>query len=115
MKLSELKISEYHAHIYYVPWTRDSALGLREVLMQRFEGRVVFHSPSDVPRGPHIQPMFGIDIRLDVFTEFLSFLLVNHGPHSVLIHPVSGNELLDHTHHALWLGMPQPLQLGVLV
>jgi DOPA 4,5-dioxygenase len=45
----------------------------------------------------------------------LSFLMINHGPHPVLIHPVTDNEILDHSHHALWLGPPQPLNLAELL
>lgn len=73
------------------------------------------HSMAEGPRGPHVPTMFGMDIPKSVFADVLSLLMLNHGPHPVLIHPVSGHELLDHTHHALWLGQPQPLDLAALV
>jgi len=38
------------------------------------------------------------------FAMVVSWLMLNHGPHSVLVHPNTGNELRDHTEHALWLG-----------
>jgi aromatic ring-cleaving dioxygenase len=31
----------------------------------------------------------------------------------VLVHPETGNDLIDHTTHAAWLGPPLPLRLGV--
>jgi DOPA 4,5-dioxygenase len=72
------------------------------------------HTLSDGPRGPHAQPMFGVDIPKASLSRLLSFLLLRHGPHAVLIHPVSGDELMDHTHHALWLGERLALDLSVL-
>jgi aromatic ring-cleaving dioxygenase len=63
--------------------------------------------------------MFGVDIPAETLPEILGVLMKRHGPQAVLIHPVTGNELLDRTHHVLWLwlwlGQPQPLNLAVLV
>ena len=59
--------------------------------------------------------MFGVDIPHADLPEVLGFLMLNHGPHPVLVHPVTANEVMDHTHHALWLGPPQPLDLAKLV
>lgn len=108
-------VQEFHAHVYYGVPTRESAVALRERLPALAGGRLKLYTLSDGPRGPHVTPMFGVDIPRDDLPEVLAFLMVNHGPHPVLIHPVTGNELLDHTHHALWLGAPQPLDLGRLV
>lgn len=109
-----MTVQEFHAHIYYAPETRASAASLREKLVSHPRGLSVY-TLSDGPRGPHVKPMFGVDIPLDAMSDVLGFLMINHGPHSVLIHPVTGNELLDHTHHALWLGHPEPLNLAILV
>lgn len=106
---------EFHAHIYYTEVIRASAIQLRETMLQLAGGRLRVHTLSDGPRGPHVTPMFGVDIQGHDFAEVVRFLMTNHGPHSVLIHPVTGNELLDHTQHALWLGQPQPLNLSKLL
>lgn len=108
-------IHEFHAHVYYTPDTRASAVDLREALASAAGGRLTRYTLSDGPRGPHVTPMFGVDIPRDDLPEVLELLMRSHGPHPILIHPVTGNELLDHTHHALWLGPPQPLDLGKLV
>jgi DOPA 4,5-dioxygenase len=113
--LSLADIKTYHAHVYYDALTRVSAEALRNHLMEISRGRLEIYTLSDGPRGPHITPMFGVDIPAEALPEILGVLMTRHGPHSVLIHPVTGNELLDHTHHALWLGQPQPLNLAVLV
>ncbi len=108
-------IREYHAHIYFNSDTRASVLKLYEALKEFGQGRIHLNTIADQPRGPHVPCMFGVDIPKDMFEAVFGFLLLNHGPHSVLFHPVTGNELLDHTHHAAWLGQVQPLNLSVLV
>ncbi len=113
--LAKLNVKMFHAHVYYEASTRASADALRNHLIEISRGRLEIHTLSDGPRGPHVTPMFGVDIPAEALAEILGVLMTRHGPHSVLIHPVTGNELLDHTHHALWLGQPQPLNLAVLV
>ena len=105
----------FHAHVYYEDSTRASADSLRNHLIEISRGRLEIYTLSDGPRGPHVTPMFGVDIPAEALPEVLGVLMTRHGPHSVLIHPVTSNELLAHTHHALWLGQPQPLNLAVLV
>ena len=107
-------VTEFHAHVYYQDFTRAAASALREKLGDLAGGRLKIYTLSDGPRGPHVTPMFGVDIPRADLPDVLAFLMLNHGPLTVLIHPVTGHELLDHTHHALWLGPPQPLDLVVL-
>ena len=110
---SSEEVTEFHAHIYFDAVTRASALSLHETML-RFHPLLKVHTMAEGSRGPHVLPMFGMDIPKEIFAIVVSFLALNRGPHSVLFHPLSGNELLDHTHHALWLGPQQPLNLAVL-
>ncbi len=111
---SHSSISEYHAHVYFQDSTRLSAEALYEELGKAFGDRIKRNTIAFGPRGPHVSNMFGLDIPRDAFVDVVSFLVLNRGRHSVLIHPVTDNELLDHTQHALWLGLPQALDLSVL-
>ncbi len=38
----------------------------------------------------------------------------NHGNLSVLLHPLTRQELLDHTTRAMWLGKSMPLDISML-
>lgn len=113
-KDSSTGIVEYHAHVYFQESTRATAQALYDRIGEIFGDRIHRNSIADGPRGPHVQNMFGLDIPKAHFEELLGFLLLNHGRHSILFHPVTDNELLDHTHHALWLGPVQALNLGCL-
>ncbi len=55
--------------------------------------------------------MFEINFNPLHFSEIVPFLMLNHGDHPVLIHPETGNDLIDHTAHALWLGQQLKLDL----
>ena len=107
-------VREFHAHVYFSPATRDSAAGLRAHLAAQASLGLVIHPMRDGRAGPHLVTMFGVDIPKASLPTVLGFLMLNHGPHSVLVHPVTSNEVQDHSVHALWLGSPQPLDLSVL-
>lgn len=115
MGKSDITIQGYHAHIYFRETTQETAEALHQMLGEMFQGRIKCHSIAYGPRGPHICSMFGIDIPIHELEFVLNFLIRNRGRHSILIHPVTGNELLDHTHNAMWLGTAQELDLSVLV
>ena len=38
------------------------------------------------------------------FARFVPWLMLNRGELAVLVHPETGDDLADHTSHALWLG-----------
>ena len=46
-------------------------------------------------------------------TDLLSWLALNRNGLTILIHPLTGNDLLDHTDYASWMGEPQKLNLNV--
>ncbi|HHF2907466.1 DOPA 4,5-dioxygenase family protein [Vibrio alginolyticus] len=93
----------YHAHVYFPLREQDKAQALNEIIRQ--ERQDVLRVFPLVGRlvGPHKMPMF--EIHLESLSEdFLAWLDTIRGDFSVLIHPVSEEELLDHTERAIWLG-----------
>jgi len=90
----------------------------REALQAKFPW-LKFHNPHDDPIGPHPIGMWEADFvhATDVpaqFGQVVSWLMLNHGTHPVLIHPNTGRELADHTTHAIWLGERLSLKLHYL-
>ncbi len=107
----------YHAHIYYAAGERPEAAALREKLRAarpgdplselRFVGELRDHKA-----GPHITAQFEIhfDERLLPVVEAE---LARSGLRA-LIHPLTLDDLGDHTFLGRWIGEPVALALGVL-
>lgn len=104
-------IKGYHAHVYYDASTIEQARALCEQAAQLFPlkmGRV-----HERPVGPHpdwsCQLAFGPELIGDV----LPWLALNRKGLVVFLHPDTGDDLLDHTDHAIWMGAMRPLDLSV--
>lgn len=107
----------YHAHIYYSADERTTALRLRDRLRAagpddplsalRFVGEL-----RDDKAGPHITSQFEIhfDERLLPAVE----AELTRSGLRILIHPLTLDDLVDHTHLGRWIGEPVELDLTVL-
>ncbi|EIM86840.1 uncharacterized protein STEHIDRAFT_131386 [Stereum hirsutum FP-91666 SS1] len=68
-----------------------------------------------VRQGPHPTAMFEVNTFNPHQTgAFFSWLTVNRGPCSVLIHPNTGDAYKDHTELMTWIGKPWPLLADML-
>ncbi|NNL86532.1 MAG: DOPA 4,5-dioxygenase family protein [Myxococcales bacterium] len=105
------EIRGYHAHVYYSEPTRAEASWIREELAARFP--VELGRWRDEPVGPHPSAMYQVKFDLETFGTLLPWLSLNHRGLSVLIHPRTGEDLLDHTENALWLGPQLALRTDV--
>ena len=106
-------VRSWHAHVYYDPaTTRNAAERLRERIAERFSVRLGrWH---DAPVGPHTAAMYQVAFAVEHLPGLLSWLALNRGGLSVLVHPNTLAPRADHTAHALWLGTPLLLNAGLL-
>ena len=107
-------IHDYHAHIYYDPTSKDRAAQLRRWVEDRFAGQMRMGSWHDEEVGPHVQAMYQIAFAPERFATFIPWLMLNRQGLDILLHPATGDDYLDHTSHAAWLGHVLPLRLDVL-
>ncbi len=104
----------WHAHIYYTDEDRDAADALRELFASLagpgadsiivFVGRMM-----DQGVGPHPLPQYEVHFRghsLDVVVAAIESTGLR-----ALVHPLTLDDLADHTTHAQWIG--EPLRLDV--
>jgi aromatic ring-cleaving dioxygenase len=105
-------IEGYHAHVYYAPETRVIAERLRAAIGDRFQARL--GSWHDEPVGPHSVAMYQVAFAAEEFARLVPWLMLNREGLNVLVHPLSGDSVADHTRFAAWLGTPLPLRLDVL-
>ncbi len=102
----------YHAHIYYSDDDLPAAEALRaeftagrpEVL---FVGRL-----TDRGVGPHPIPQFEIHFHESSLADVTAS--IEASGLRALVHPLTDDDLADHTTLALWIGEPLELNLTVL-
>lgn len=105
-------ITGYHAHVYFDESTVEQARTLCENARDRFDlrmGRV-----HEKPVGPH--PCWSCQLAFAPaeFGNIIPWLAQNREGLIVFVHPETGDEVRDHTEHALWMGEIKPLDLSVL-
>ncbi|MDF2394973.1 4,5-dioxygenase [Pseudomonas sp. 3MA1] len=103
------RIKGYHAHVYFDASTLDRARALCEQAAQLFElkmGRV-----HERPVGPHPDWSCQLAFAPEVFAQVVPWLALNRQGLVVFLHPDTGDDLLDHTEHAIWMGAMRPLDL----
>src|SRR5271166_7196834 len=105
-------IKGYHAHVYYAPETRAIAERVRAAINDRFQARL--GSWHDEPVGPHPVSMYQVAFAVEEFPRLVPWLMLNRDGLDVLVHPLSGDSVADHTRFAMWLGQVLPLRLDVL-
>jgi aromatic ring-cleaving dioxygenase len=107
----------YHAHIYYSAQQRSLAAKLREALRtprasDPLAGVLFVGELRDHKVGPHITSQFEIHFA-DRLLPFVEAELIRSGLR-VLIHPLTLDDLGDHTYLGRWIGQPVELDLTVL-
>jgi aromatic ring-cleaving dioxygenase len=110
-ELSEPRITGYHAHIYFNAATLAQAQALCEKAAERFSltmGRI-----HQRPVGPHPDWSCQLAFAPSLFGEVVPWLALHRAGLVVFIHPITDDDLLDHSDHAIWMGEMRPLKLSI--
>jgi len=117
----ESEIKEWHFHIYFhteIPREHKAALELRDaVLRLRRDGAFVAVPLLRVdakPFGPHPIGSYEIWVPSESFVSVYSYLVLNRGELSVLVHPLTREVLKDHEARLAWIGPSYPLFVNKL-
>ncbi|KAA1477724.1 hypothetical protein DENSPDRAFT_867715 [Dentipellis sp. KUC8613] len=117
----ESEIKEWHFHIYFHQHNAEehhAALELRDaVLRLRRDGAFIAVPLFRVnlsPIGPHPVGSYEIWCPSESFAAVFSYLCINRGELSVLVHPLTREERKDHDTRKAWIGPSFPLDLSVL-
>ena len=107
----------YHAHIYYDAASRPLAETVQHVLRERMaSGELAplrfVGSLRDGQAGPHPQSQFEIHFTADALPVVREFLRASGL--RALVHPLTDDDLADHTRLAEWIGAPLQLDLDTL-
>lgn len=106
----------YHAHIYFTADDRRAAEMLREAFLRlhaKGEPEILFVGRmADGPVGPH--PMAQYEIHFPESARAGVIAAIEASGLRALVHPLTDDDLADHTTLAYWIGDPLELDLSVL-
>jgi aromatic ring-cleaving dioxygenase len=101
----------FHAHIYYSAEERPNAEGLRQAFGSAPEILFV-GSMTDQPVGPHPIPQFEVHFIERSLPKVIA--AIEASGLRALVHPLTDDDLADHTRLARWIGEPLALDTSVL-
>jgi aromatic ring-cleaving dioxygenase len=105
------QIQGFHAHVYYDEDTFERARALCESAEKRFPlkmGRM-----HRRPVGPHPRWSCQLAFAPELFGRVIPWLALNRDGLVVFIHPETGDDLADHTEHAIWMGKIETLNVSI--
>ena len=108
---TDARIRGWHAHVYFDASTVAQARSLCEQAARLFElkmGRV-----HEKIVGPHPAWSCQLALRPAVFAQLVPWLVLHRQGLSIFLHPITGNDLVDHRDHGLWIGQPLTMNLSV--
>jgi DOPA 4,5-dioxygenase len=116
------EIKEFHFHVYWFindQQTKRQAEDLRNEIIRLNRSKYFVAIPLDTvnyePRGPHPIGSYEVWVPQEYFAKVYSWFLLHRPSNiSVLLHPLTRHELLDHTERAVFLGSSIPLKLDAL-
>jgi len=101
----------YHAHIYYAPDERPAAAALRDAFGED-EAILFVGAMTDAGVGPH--PVAQYEVHFLGRSVGAVAAAIEATGLRALVHPLTDDDLADHTTLAHWVGAPVELDLTVL-
>lgn len=111
---SHSTITSWHAHVYFDAGSRDAAWTLREQILSELGQHLVMGRFHEKPVGPHPLWTYQLAFAPEAFPMIFEWLTLWHGAFDVLIHPNTGDPLVDHRDRASWIGRSHTLDLNAL-
>ena len=107
----------YHAHIYFSASERPAAEALRDEFLRQAEAegehRVLFVGQmTDSGVGPHPLPQYEVHFLGAALPSVVS--TIRESGLRALVHPLTDDDVADHTSLAQWIGEPLELDLATL-
>ncbi|ETV67530.1 hypothetical protein H257_16261 [Aphanomyces astaci] len=135
-----MKLLEWHFHVYFnqhdasqvhkaisirnalVDSLNDADRAFVAVPLHHFERdsnevqcrTLAHHGLNMKPVGPHPTGSFETWVPIESFSAAFEWFTSNRAGLSVLVHPLTVQEMRDHTLYAVWMGQPQALNLQYL-
>ncbi|OHX10461.1 4,5-dioxygenase [Chromobacterium sphagni] len=112
MSQQDREISGFHAHVYFDASHQTQAKRLWDAIQSRFD--VTARYWREAAFGPHPSGAYQVDFSAALFGELVPWLMLHREGLDILVHPLSGDDVEDHTDYAMWLGAPVALDVDFL-
>ncbi|HEU4499006.1 MAG TPA: DOPA 4,5-dioxygenase family protein [Sphingomicrobium sp.] len=109
--MPEVKIADFHAHIYFDAAQLEQAKALAQVVQRRF-GVAVGHFHQQ-PVGPHPRGSVQLTVPVERFGEIATWLAVNRDGLTIFAHASTGDHVADHSRNVVWFGPSEPLDMSI--
>lgn len=100
---------EFHAHLYYGPHNFPEAKWLSTKI--RAELGLAPGVMHQQPIGPHPVWTCAVHFPVEQFATVVQWLMANRGSLDVLVHPDTGDDMIDHSALVVWLGRSYDLNM----
>ena len=107
-----VEVRGYHAHVYFNAETASQAQALCEQARDRF-GAIMGRMHNE-PVGPHPRGSCQLAFPPDAFGDVMAWLAHNRDGLTVFTHSETGDDIKDHTEHAIWMGEMLEIDLSAL-
>ncbi len=104
-------IESFHAHVYFDESTMEQARQLCETAQSKFD--LTMGHMHERPVGPHPRWSCQLAFAPQVFGEVIPWLATHRNGLVVFIHTNTGDDLKDHTEHAMWMEAALELNLEI--
>jgi aromatic ring-cleaving dioxygenase len=111
-RLSVSGAAPYHAHIYYSDEERPVAEALRSEFAAGRPPALFVGRMTDGGVGPHPIPQFEVHLHEPALAEVVA--AIEASGVRALVHPLTDDDLADHTSLGRWIGEPLDLDVTVL-
>ena len=107
-----MRITDFHAHVYFDAESEDRARHLCERARDSFG--LAMGRMHRQPVGPHPRWSCQLTVPPTLFGEVIAWLALERDGLTIFVHPNTGEPLPDHRDRALWMGELLPLELAAV-
>jgi len=103
-KVADIQL--YHVHLYYERGKESESVArvIAEGIKSQFKDKIIEEFNYKTLVGPHDGPNIAIHFSNEGFAKIVPWVQVNSKGLSVLVHPVTNDELKDHVEDSMWIG-----------
>lgn len=107
-----MEFERFHFHLYFEASELEKAKGILNGFSEVFGSEQIGRA-WDHPVGPHPIGSCQVSVDRSQFLDVMDWFLAHRDGLSVFVHPLTGDDLKDHTDYAMWIGESYQLKISI--